>query len=107
MARRLRGWTDEQISNRLNELDGDDTDDDLADIEIEPEPDPDDGIEVEEEVVYENAVSHFWSITEQRIFAFFHLIPGVRIRIHNLRFSWGIRILDLDSKHAPAAFGKN
>jgi hypothetical protein len=55
----LRGWTDEQISNRLNELDGDDTDDDLADIEIEPEPDPDDGIEVEEEVVYENAVSHF------------------------------------------------
>jgi hypothetical protein len=61
---------------------------------------------VEEEVVYENAVSHFWSITEQRIFAFFHLIPGVRIRIHNLRFSWGIRILDSDSKHAPAAFGK-
>ena len=59
MARRVRGWTDEQISNRLNELDGDDTDDDLADIEIEPEPDPDDGIEVEEEVVYENAVSHF------------------------------------------------
>jgi hypothetical protein len=61
MARHLRGWTDEQISKRLDQLDGDDTDDDLADIEIEPEPDPDDGIEVEEEVVYENAVpvSHF------------------------------------------------
>ena len=56
MARRLRGWTDEQISNRLNELDGDDTDDDLEDVEADPEPEDDDGIVVTEEVVYENEV---------------------------------------------------
>jgi hypothetical protein len=59
MARRNRGITDQQICDRLNELGGEDSDDDLHDIEIEPEPDPDDGIEVEETVVYENRVNIF------------------------------------------------
>ena len=59
MARRNRGITDQQICDKLNELDGEDSDDDLHDIEIEPEPDADDGIEVEETVVYENRVNIF------------------------------------------------
>ena len=59
MARRNRGITDQQICDRLNELDGEDSDDDLHDIEIEPEPDSDDGIEVEQTVVYENRVNIF------------------------------------------------
>lgn len=59
MTRRNQGITDQQICDKLNELDGEDSDDDLHDIEIEPEPDPDDGIEVEETVVYENRVNIF------------------------------------------------
>jgi hypothetical protein len=59
MARRNRGITDQQICDKLKELDGEDSDDDLHDIEIEPEPDPDGGIEVEETVVYENRVNIF------------------------------------------------
>jgi len=59
MARRNQGITDQQICDKLKELDGEDSDDDLHDIEIEPEPDPDDGIEVEETVVYENRVNIF------------------------------------------------
>lgn len=59
MTRRNQGITDQQICDKLKELDGEDSDDDLHDIEIEPEPDPDDGIEVEETVVYENRVNIF------------------------------------------------
>ena len=59
MTRRNQGITDQQICDKLKELDGEDSDDDLHDIEIEPEPDPDGGIEVEETVVYENRVNIF------------------------------------------------
>jgi hypothetical protein len=54
MAR--RGLTETQIADKLIQLEGDDTDDDLEDVEADPEPEDDDGIVVTEEVVYENEV---------------------------------------------------
>jgi len=54
MAR--KGLTETQIADKLIQLEADDTDDDLEDVEADPEPEDDDGIEVTEEVVYENEV---------------------------------------------------
>ena len=58
MFRRSRGISDKEIADRLHELE-DDTDDDLDDVKVDPEPDSDDGIQVEEEAVFENEVNSF------------------------------------------------
>ena len=61
MSRRNRGFTDEQIFDRLQQLDEDDeTDDDLDDVEVD-EVDPDDGIEVVEEAFFEYQVNSYLS----------------------------------------------
>jgi len=61
MSHRNRGFTDEQIFDRLQQLDEDDeTDYDLDDVEVD-EVDPDDGIEVVEEAFFEYQVNSYLS----------------------------------------------